>query len=132
MTDINKIIDDSIHTLMSTVLKGYQNIQQITYRNKEIIRKGNASYKIIFNFHFKTCKGIKDIALVSYMRYLMQQTIYLHDKTGSYISFSDYQITELKYHLQVKFYKYSSFNPVAASDEENRYEEDNSDKYIFN
>ena len=44
MTDINKIIDDSIHILMSTVLKGYQNIQQITYRNEEIIRKRNACY----------------------------------------------------------------------------------------
>ena len=48
MTDINKIIDDSIHILMSTLLKGYQNIQQITYRNEEIIRKGNACYLFIF------------------------------------------------------------------------------------
>ena len=60
---------------------------------------------------------------VDYMKYLTQQAIYSNNRAGPDISYSDYQITRSKYHLHIKFFKYSEFHPMAAGDEQDRYKE---------
>ena len=116
---------------MAIAVKGHQNIRRVTYRSEEISRRGNICYKMIFGFYNQTSTEIKDIIPVGYMRHLIQQAIYLNNRTGPDIGYSDYQITRSKYHLQMKFYKYSSFYPMAAGDKQNRYEEVNSDDFVF-
>ena len=116
---------------MAIAVKGHQNIRRVTYRSEEISRRGNVCYKIIFGFYNQTSTEIKDIIPVGYMRHLIQQAIYLKNRTGSDIAYSDYQITQSNYHLQIKFYKYGSFYPMAAGDKQTRYEEVDSDDFIF-